>query len=690
MKTTTNRLSDLFALEQETQCGIMRASLLELEKTPEDGAILERLMRAAHSLKGAAKLVAREDIVSAAHQLESEVVNLQRSKQIVSPEQIDLFFSLIAKIEGGPEKDDRVGAETRGAGDLYARIEMSVMDKFLRFASELLVHHSRRASQRVNPDIRQVNWNNVLGRLERLRDIDCHREIHQEISAIAEDVRLLGENWEESRLRAESHEADAFHLSHRFHREVLQARMRPLSDITPSLLNLTRNVSRELDKDVEILIANQEAHIDRDLLKQLEVPLQQLIKNSIDHGIELKSERVAAGKPSKGRISITAQQNSRTLVVSVSDDGAGISLALIREKIVARKLVTAETAERLSDAELKEFIFLPGFSIKETISDISGRGVGLDIVRENIRRLRGKIEVESDTNKGTRFTITLPLTLSLLKLLNFKVGGERYGIPLINSVAVATVSPDSIINLGGNVTMLWEGERIPIVSLASMLGLTADAGVREQRCIVVSGVKGLFGIVVDELLGQEDVVAQKLDKRLSHIPCIAAAATLSDGGVIVILDTEDLAARAEKLGGDTSHNLASDEGQGALRKKRVLVVDDSLTVRELERKILTDAGFDVSVAVDGLDGLQALHSGEFDLLITDVDMPRMNGIELIEAARTYSRTKELPIIIVSYKERLEDKKRGLEAGADGYLTKGSFQDDSFLTMVKELLVRRAQ
>jgi two-component system sensor histidine kinase and response regulator WspE len=322
------------------------------------------------------------------------------------------------------------------------------------------------------------------------------------------------------------------------------------------------------------------------------------------------------------------------------------------------------------------------------VTEISGRGVGLDVVQDMVRRVRGSVTVSSELGKGTRFELQLPLTLSVMRVLLVEVSGEPYAIPLAHIARTLKLPIGSIDSTEGRRHFDLDGERIGLVTAHQALGIGSPRPDDEQvSVIVLSGHGHRYALVVDRLLAERQLVVQPLDARFGKIPDVAAGALMEDGSPVLILDVEDLVRTIEKL---VATGAVSDVGprtqaRPAAKRQRVLVIDDSLTVRELERKLLASNGYDVEVAVDGMDGWNAVRTGGFDLVITDVDMPRMNGIELVTLVKKDPQLKSLPVMIVSYKDRPEDRRRGLDAGADYYLAKGSFHDDPLLQAVKDLI-----
>jgi two-component system sensor histidine kinase and response regulator WspE len=385
-------------------------------------------------------------------------------------------------------------------------------------------------------------------------------------------------------------------------------------------------------------------------------------------------------------VRLEARHSAGLLHIAVSDDGRGVDLERLRAAIVKRALTTAELAGRMSEAELLEFLFLPGFTMKETVTDISGRGVGLDVVQTMIKQVRGTIHVSSQPGGGARFQLQLPLTLSVVRTLLVIVGGEPYAFPLAHVVRTVQLPRASIRVLEGRQHFDFDGRAVGLVSAHQVLGGEPGAAGDELPVVVLGDADEAYGLVMDRFLGERELVVQPLDPRLGKVKDIAAGALMEDGSPALIVDVDDLLRSVAKLvaGGQLSSVQRGAAASGKARK-RVLVVEDSLTVRELERKLLDNAGYEVEVAIDGMDGWNAVRTGRFDLVVSDVDMPRMDGIELVTLIKKDPKLRSLPVLIVSYKDREEDRQRGLEAGADYYLTKGSFHDETLLQAVVDMI-----
>jgi two-component system sensor histidine kinase and response regulator WspE len=477
-------------------------------------------------------------------------------------------------------------------------------------------------------------------------------------------------------------------LSTRLYREVISSRMRPFRDGVQGLPRLVRDLAKQLGKRAQLDIAGESTEVDRDILERLDAPLNHLVRNAIDHGLETPEVRQAAGKPETGRLRVEAAHRAGLLSITVTDDGRGIDRARLRAKIVERKLTTAEVAERLGEAELLDFLFLPGFSTAAAVTEISGRGVGLDVVRSMVESVGGHIHVHAEPGRGTAFQIELPVTLSVLRAVVVDIAGEPYAFPHNRIDRVIRAPRAALCSLENRQYLEVDGQNVGIVMARQILQLDGAEPADEELLVVLLGDESTrYGLVVDGLLGEQDLVVRPVDRRLGKVPNLNAAAILDDGSPALIVDPDDVRRSIEKLLQSTRLERAGAQAaeQNGRRRKRILVVDDSITVREVERQLLAGQGYQVEVAVDGMEGWNAVREGGFDLVISDIDMPRLNGLELVRRMKADSRLQGLPVVIVSYKDRDEDRLRGLEAGANHYLAKSSFHDDTLIQAVRELI-----
>jgi len=479
------------------------------------------------------------------------------------------------------------------------------------------------------------------------------------------------------------------HVAAALYDAVLDCRMRPFSDLAQGFPRMVRDLGRSLSKKARFELRGAGTRVDRDILEKLDAPITHLLRNALDHGIESPEERLRLGKPEEGVITLEARHSAGMLLVIVGDDGCGIDLSQVREVVVRRGLSVAATAAKLSDSELLDFLFLPGFTMKERVTEISGRGVGLDVVRDMVKEVRGKVRILTQLGRGTRFQLELPLTLSVMRVLMVLIGGEPYAFPLAGISRTARVKAEDLGVFEGRPAVMLGGRLVGLVKASEVLGLNGGEEEGEEISVVeLERGADVYALVVDRFLGEREVVVHPLDARLGKVHDISAGTILDDGTPALIVDVEDLVHSIESkiFGGDLKHvEAGKQEGEEEVRARRILVVDDSLTVRELERKLLEARGYEVEIAVDGKEGWNKLVGGRFSLVISDVDMPRMDGIELVTMIKKDSRLSSTPVMIVSYKDREEDRRKGLEAGADYYLGKGSFHDQTLVNAVMDLI-----
>jgi two-component system sensor histidine kinase and response regulator WspE len=736
---------DLFRMEVDSQAQSLTAGLLALERDPKAADHLECCMRAAHSLKGAARIVGLSAGVSITHAMEDCFVAAQQGLLVLQQEHIDELLrgvDLLQQMARTAEKDmgrweaqklaqvgafvdalSRVavsrpptgeigaaradtarprddgrpvtlgGEETLDAGQgAVLKVTAENLNRLLGLAGESLVE-SRSFKSFADSLLRLKRSQYDLQRaLDRLREQLSQQRLSDKAQAAlaeAQQHALECQQFLAQRLvEMDTFDRRAAHLSHRLYDGALACHMRPFADGVQAFPRMVRDLARALGKQLRLDIAGQDTQVDRNVLEKLEAPLGHLLRNALDHGIELPDERLAAGKPAEALLRIEARHNAGRLQVTVADDGRGIDLERLRAAVIERKLSNAETAARLNDAELLEFLFLPGFSMKEAVTDISGRGVGLDVVQSVLKQIRGTVRITTRRGEGTRFQLELPLTLSVARTLLVEVGGEAYAVPLAYIRRALKLTQGDVELLEGRAHFNLDGRSVGLVTAHQLLGVAPPEAAADLLAVIVLGdATHLYGLIVDRFLGERELVVQTLDARLGKIKDIAAGALMEDGSPALILDVEDVIRSIEKLASTgTLSGVARDaSGAAGSTRKRILVVEDSFTVRELERKVLVNSGFEVDVAVDGMDGWNAARTGHFDLVITDVDMPRMDGIELVTLIKKDPHVKSLPVMIVSYKDRPEDRRRGLDAGADYYLAKGSFHDETLLRAVVDLI-----
>ncbi|MBB3259829.1 two-component system sensor histidine kinase and response regulator WspE [Paraburkholderia bannensis] len=582
-------------------------------------------------------------------------------------------------------------------GDRMLRVRAGTLERLLGLAGESLVE-SRRMRPFANGLLRvrraQGDVLAALGNFSEHHGDTLGPDARAALAAIREQLSALGGQLAERFDDLDRIDRRGTQLAQRLYDSALECRMRPFSDTAHAYPRIVRDLARSLGKRVRFVIEGENTQVDRDILDMLDAPLGHLLRNALDHGIEDPGTRRLLGKPEEASLTLEARHSAGKLLITVADDGAGVDLPALKRAIVARGLAQADAVETMSEPELLEFLLLPGFSMRERVTDVSGRGVGLDAVQNFAKAVRGTVRIESAAGRGTRFVLQLPLTLSVVRSLIVDVAGEAYAFPLAHVRRALRVPRESIDMLEGQQHIVHEGRPIGLVTARQLLGAsdaTAAANASgDVSVLLISDGTGhdaaFYGIAVDGFAGERTLAVQPLDARVGKVRNVAAAALLEDGTVTLIVDVEDIVASVARLVREGQLAGVTRRASTAAReRRRILVVEDSLTVRELERKLLEKRGYAVTVAVDGMDGWNTLRNGQFDLVITDVDMPRMDGIELVTMIRSDPHQRNVPVMIVSYKDREDDRRRGLDAGADYYLTKGSFHDEALLDAVNDLI-----
>jgi two-component system chemotaxis sensor kinase CheA len=471
--------------------------------------------------------------------------------------------------------------------------------------------------------------------------------------------------------------------------DMKQMSMLPFSSLFASAPKMVRDLAHDSGKEVDLQIEGASLEVDRRILEQMKTPLTHLIRNAVDHGIEMPEERHGAGKPRRGRIliAVSARDGNR-VEIAISDDGAGIALDKVRSRAQKMGLRTESALSGMDEVQIGQLVFESGLSTSSILTDLSGHGLGLAIVREKVDALGGSIAaLRPEGGVGTRFLIVLPATLSTFRGVLVQAGDRPFVFPSRHVERVLRLLPENVLTEDGHDSIRVDGAMLPLVSLAATLGVKARSATRDRprhvQIIVVAGAGGPFAFAVDEVIGDQEVLVQPLAPPLRRVPNIAAATVLGAGQVVPLLNMADLVKSATLARGGRVPSWRSAQAPNA--GASLLVADDSITSRTRLRDILESAGYRVTTAADGAEALASLQSGEFDLLVTDAEMPRLDGFGLTARVRRDKRLAELPIILVTALDTREDKERGVEAGANAYIVKHGFDQRRLLDTIRTLL-----
>ena len=742
------KLKITFKGEAEEHRSAIIAGLLELEKVDRgsdgDSKIIEDIFREVHSLKGAARAVDIKGIEQLCQSTESIFSVLKKNDLKPTAQLFDVLyrtFEVVGSLTDGTVTVSNQEIE-RALKDLEAQspVNLSIVTvpSVLWHASEPKNSATRKTPLSLPDSVRlsASSLNSIYLKAEEMLLVNDMMAKHlDELHVLMEKQAEWMHQWQDIRneiikhnkkadkavafhdidnsLRLFEDQGNAFklilgkagnaasrdciHAGERVNSlliEIKAALLQPFSSLLEPFSLMVRNLAVELGKDVTWIVHGDDTRIDRRVLEKIKDPLVHIVRNSISHGIEKPDERVAQGKPSTGIISLEIGriENGKVELI-VQDDGAGIDIAKIKAAAIAKRMINEANAKYMKDEELLDLIFLPEFSTSSLLTVVSGRGLGLAIALENIEMIGGQISVSTTLHKDTTFRIQLPLSLATFRAVLVKCRGRLYAMPTMNVDRVFRTDASSLLSIDNRDSLNIDGRVVALVDLGEILGMgAASDAFREPRHGSVS--KGMLVMVllvagtqvayrIDEIEGEQELLAKDLGKQLLRVRNISGAAIIGGGVVIPILNPADLLKSVIQLG-YVERGLVTMEQECAVIPS-VLVVDDSLTSRLLMKSLLESAGYQVTTAVDGVEAFAFLKEEHFDLLVSDVEMPRMDGFILCEKVRASLKTLDLPIVLVTSKDSPDDRERGVEVGADALVSKSSLDKSNLLGVIKRLL-----
>jgi len=481
-------------------------------------------------------------------------------------------------------------------------------------------------------------------------------------------------------------------ISNELEEGVRTLRLLPLATMFNIFPRMVRDLARQERKQVELVIEGGETRADKRILEEMKDPIMHMIRNAIDHGIESPQKRRELGKPETATLKLRGYQTPSSIVIELEDDGQGLDVDAIKETALRRGVIRPDEIDSLTEGQIHALILRPSFSTRNMVTEISGRGVGLDVLRTNVERLKGTIEIESVRYQGCKIRIALGTTLATAHVLIVAVRGRNYALPVEFVETACLVDPQEIFTLEGRNTILYNEQPVSVVPLAQLLELSAETSTTRQHktsrlsCIILKAGPDRLGIFVDALVDEQDVVLKPQSQLLKRIRNVSGATILGTGEVCMVLNPQDLIQSIRSKPGSSTRLI---EGNGDQTKTQqrysVLLVEDSIATRTQEKRILEAAGFEVVTAVDGLDGFNKLQTRNFDAVVSDVQMPNLDGLGLTQRIRQHREYSELPVVLVTTLATDDDKRRGAEAGANAYITKGSFTQDVLLDTLQRLI-----
>ena len=739
------QLRDLYKVTSEERLQKLEAGLLHLEKHSDDETILEELLREAHSLKGDSRSADLEEVESLTHEIEEILLCIKRQQIIFTPEVSDRLYQgldAIALLIHEAVTGQRIEVDTAGVLEQLMEVvaaptlpdSLPISPETPAAKIEAIAHSAAPeaiATQDIpTPSLAAIEPYRIDTIRVSTRDLDALMTQAEELTvtkihiahatAEIEELSRLWDKWKafskKQRRSSPSVAANPYQesiekaidaltlltqenttkldlIAGELREKIRTLRLLPLSTLFQLFPRLVRDLARQQAKEVELIIEAGETTADKRILEEIKDSLMHIIRNCVDHGIETPAEREKLGKPPVATIWLRGYRKANNIVIEIADDGRGLDIERIQQTAIKRKLYPQEELETMTPNQIYSLIFAPGFSTRTFITEISGRGIGLDVVRTHVERLKGTIQIESTPGQGCTFRLQLGTSLATIDALLIQVQGIIHALPMEYVPASLLVSQDEISTFEGRATLTWENQTIPVADLADVLQLANSpayasiAKVEQQTselrtCILVKVGEEQAGFFCDRLLDTQEVVLKPQSQLLKRVRNVSGATILPSGEVCMILNPPDLLKSLQMQ----SPSLIFIKPRKTIKTKPIiLLVEDSIYVRTQEQRLLEKAGYEVVTAVDGLEGYHQLKEHDFDAVISDVEMPNLDGLSLTAKIRQHQEYKNLPIILVTTLNSDEDRKRGADAGANAYVIKGKFNQGLLLETLGKLV-----
>jgi chemotaxis protein histidine kinase CheA len=706
-----------FRAEVEERIASLSAGLLQLEAHPSPRQVVVGMFRDAHTVKGSARMLGLSGVLHVAHRCEDLLGAIRDERVSVRRDLVDLLLAACDGISSAlPGVDDPVpdehltaladALERALAGDDPVTVPQRAVPAVAEDDAAAEDDRRSRGADSVRVATTKVyDLLDVVGeaeldarRVERAGGVlDGLAAEHARWTRALRDALPPGDDSELAvaigRLTAVGDQLGAAtrelrELVDDAHGRLAQVRdgamglaMVPVRRVAAALPRVVRDIAAATGKDVRLVVEGEDVELDKQVLDGVSDALKHLVVNAVDHGCEAPADRLAAGKPAQATVTVSARAAGGTVVLEVSDDGAGIDEDALRATAIARGVLPADSTA--SGHALTEVLFLPSFSTADQVTETSGRGVGLDVVRDAVESLGGAVDLHTETGRGTTFTLTLPVTLGVLRCLIARVGDERYALPVPGIVESISLKDATVHSLAGAPVVVRHGVTLPLLDLGSALGVPGERSAR--AAVVVRHAERQVAWAVDRLDGELELVVKDLGPFLGRLPLVSGATIDGDGTVICLVDLRELSGDARPATVAAAEPERSEAPVGD--RPRILVVEDSVGVRELERVILEGAGYEVVTAVDGLDGAARLKGRPADLVVSDVEMPGMDGYTLTRTIRRTKGWEQVPVVIMTSRGSEDDQRAGLEAGASAYLLKTEFDQNQLVETVRRLVGR---
>ena len=729
-------LRELFKIESAEHIQRLEEGFLRLEKEPGNAPVLEETFREAHSLKGSARMLGVNNVEKIAHRMEDILGGAHRGAASLSPEAIvsllkglDAIRTLVNEsVTGQPsgvspsavldqlriisESEDRSSAIEEDNSKLQTpnsnkeesaepnepeikdfridtiRVDTKKLDELMTLTGELSVTRLRIAQRHSDIDDVIILWDTLSQDMVNSGSIRADKDDGPGTWKLITGSEKCGHLLSSLRKALSEDSSRLDLITAELEDSIGKIRLLPLSTLFNLFQRMVRDLAKDKEKEVRLVIEGGETSADKRIIEEMKDPLMHIVRNAIDHGIEMPGERELKNKPRTGTVTLKAYHTPSHVVIEVSDDGQGLEVDEIKKAALKRKLFSEDEISAMSLPQVYSLIFVSGVSTSTFVSDVSGRGVGLDVARANVERLKGTIHIESSPDRGCTIRIQLPLTLATSRVMIVSVNNLNYAIPLEYIQTTCRIYRKDVFAIEGRKTIVFDKLPVPVAYLSDILELrypgfsSKNLKPEALRCIILSIGDDKIGLFVDELLDEQEIVLKPYSRILKRVRNSSGSTTLGTGEVCMVLNPHDLLKSARKTGAPSSEEKTEAEAEA---RKSILVAEDSITVRTQMKRILEGAGYEVTVAVDGLDAYNKLGGRSFDALVSDIMMPNMTGLALTEKIRQDKKYREMPVVLVTSLASEDDRKKGIEAGANAYITKPSFDQKVLLDTMRRLI-----
>lgn len=711
-----------FVEEASKHCDNLEKELLALETGGFSKEILDSVFRTAHTIKGTARMLKLTIISEVAHRMEDFLELLRNGQKSFSKESMDSLLKgvdtirlLITDVAAGtplpeslppvcfeleqllskdkvPEGCQANPSKTTQEPELEVRKRAAAQHDFVQIRAERLDELIQLMGEMVSFQYRKKQQTKMMHDImllsaSSLEFVSCHngaqaahrhKELADSLNAMHNQLRKLQDSLRNDAVIENLLTTDLQERS-------LKIRMLPISTVFDKINRVVRDLARAMHKEIEFQVEGGDTELDRKIIEQLGDCLLHMVRNAVDHGIELPQNRIRAGKSPRGIIHLAATYDAGGVTITLSDDGAGISIDDLKAAAIKKQLLTEEAANKLTETELLDLIFLPGFSTSPIITDISGRGVGMNVVRQTItENLKGFVRLQTRTGQGTTFLLKVPITLALSHMLIVTAANQTFAVPAYSVEEVIMLPASQVIDIIGKRALRVHEQIVPLEELESILGCPQAIPHERKELLIIlltSGAQRL-GVIVDAVISEADMVIKSLPSAIQHCALISGFTVGSNDEIISVLGVSALMRQINE------NKITASKGLGIEPQKQhktILVVDDSANTRDIVKNILESYGYQVDLAEDGIVAIEKTGKKIYDAVITDVEMPNYDGFSLTLHLRQDERYRQIPVIIVTSREKMEDKRRGIEVGANAYIVKGAFDQNNLLETVRNLI-----